>query len=73
MFKMNYFFEKTDWIENSGQDQSHINFEVFSGDGDSHARDYPDQRSYNKEYFLGQSEGGAFGDSAWKFDSGEQY
>ena len=74
MFKMNYYFDETAWIQNSGQGQSHINFKAF-GDQGSSSRDYPDQRGYNRDYSLGQPEGSADGNNAgsYKFTPGEEY
>jgi hypothetical protein len=75
MLKMNYFFENTGWISNSGQGQSHLNFEIFDGTGSSSARDYPDQRNYNRDYSLGMPRGSAFGSNtgSYRFNPGEEF
>ena len=77
MFKMNYFLSNTGWIQNAGQGQSHLNFEVF-GDGQSMSRDFPDQRGYNQDHSLGNPSGGGFGDASsrgtgYRFDPGDEY
>ncbi|MFC7177140.1 hypothetical protein [Halosegnis marinus] len=79
MFKMNYFFENTGWLENRGKGQSHLNFEVFdvsTGSTDaagSYAEDYPHQ-SYNRDSSLGQPAGSGFGSNSdyYRFDVGEE-
>jgi hypothetical protein len=75
MFKMNYYFSNTGWIQGSGQGQSHINFEVFANANESAARDYPDQRGYNKDYSLANAEGSGFGSNTggYRFNVGEEY
>lgn len=75
MFKMNYYFQDTTWIENKGQDQSYLEFLVANGGGSSASRTYPDQRGYNKDYSLGNPEGSGFGDNTgnYKFNVGEEY
>jgi hypothetical protein len=75
MFKMNYYFNNTGWIQNAGQGQSHINFEVFANANESASRDYPDQRNYNRDYSLGNAEGSGFGSNTggYRFNVGEAY
>lgn len=75
MFKMNYYFNNTGWIQNAGQGQSHINFEVFANASESASRDYPDQRGYNKDHSLANAEGSGFGSNTggYRFNVGEEY
>jgi len=75
MFKMNYYFSNTDWIQGAGQGQSHINFEVFANANESNAKDYPDQRGYNRDYSLGNPEGSNDGSNTggYRFNVGEEY
>jgi hypothetical protein len=80
MFKMNYYFEETGWIENNGNGQSHLTFEVFDTSGGpqdatgSMAEDYPHQ-SYNRDHSLGQPSGSGFGSNSayYRFDPGDEY
>jgi len=73
--KMNYYFENTEWISNSGNGQSFIRFEIFdTGDGPTGAsgENYPHQ-SYNRDYSLGGPTGDWSPGSNYRFNSGEEY
>jgi hypothetical protein len=74
MFKMNYYFQNTGWIDGNGNGQSHINFEVFANASESISEDYPHQ-GYNKDYSLGNAEGSSFGSNSggYRFNVGEEY
>ncbi|MYL16822.1 hypothetical protein GLW36_09220 [Halorubrum terrestre] len=82
LFKMNYYITNTGWIQNNGNGQSHMTFEVF-GDGGSTAENYPHQ-SYNNDFSLGQPNGSGFGESGtpysapnrgdgYRFNPGDEY
>lgn len=74
MFKMNYYFQNTGWIDGNGNGQSHINFEVFANASESNSEDYPHQ-GYNRDYSLGNPEGSNDGSNTggYRFNVGEEY
>lgn len=78
MFKMNYYFTSTDWLD-GGQGQSFINFTLYDvGDSPtgSSSQDFPIQNGYNRDYPLEQPTGSGFGSKNtgdYAFNVGEEY
>jgi hypothetical protein len=74
MFKQNYYFTETDWIEGNGNGQSHINFEVLANSSESFAADFPAQGP-NRDSSVGNPEGSSFGSNSggFRFNVGEEY